>query len=42
MTMTTEYVPNPYADALTAIIANALPDRVRLVDPDYRDAEVPA
>ena len=36
MTMT-EYVPNPYADALAAIIADSLPDRVTLVDPDYRD-----
>ncbi len=36
MTMT-EYVPNPYTDALAAIIADSLPDRVTLVDPDYRD-----
>ena len=33
MTMT-EYVPNPYADALAAIIADALPNRVTLVAPD--------
>ena len=38
----TEYVHNPYADALAAVIANALPDRVRLIDPDYRDGLTPA
>lgn len=41
MTMT-EYMPNPYADALAAIIADSLPDRVTLVDPDYRDELSPA
>lgn len=42
MTMTTDYMPNPYAVALSAIIADALPDRVTLVDPDYSDELTPA